>query len=580
MNALLLTGDPAMSPASFTRFVLPFSCRVELNELSNDKEAFCFYESQGHDWFTSASPPPSEGKFFLSKKRIPLAERKNYLTPETGRVLYESAKWFVLKNKDGSEIQSRKASVKIANRSVVIALRPPGVILFDYDRLIERGQGGCCSSESSGQGMLVQEAWFPQMQSTDVRLADMLFFNELFRYWQKPFAKHPYKEYEPQGRYMDLKALWESDDTGRGAANYKERWEALLNHSVTDRLKNCLRMRPAQCHQGILDAENFSDNRAYVWTCAVKRSPDKIQGSIRLKNRFQRPHRSFSFIKNEAIAEYQNSKALDESAHDLSVAKMDQRSMAHESCLPWLMLLNVDQPGGLNYPPSPFERSWVLSRTYTRWAHTGALYGFTSHSGVMMTGPNFEPPTWQHFREIYFDQALLLLHVRVSIFKFSERISRATQKLANKLNDETLEEFDVMLQDFTQFTNFYRFPLISNQQQAVEMYVLMREQMDVNDLYEEVRSEIQNTREFLATMVERKQAKTVERLTLVAAVGLCISILLSAWGIDSAIQNKFGANIWVLLPGIIFGMSGVGILIIVWRPRWLINLCRYLKTFF
>ena len=66
---------------------------------------------------------------------------------------------------------------------------------------------------------------------------------------------------------------------------------------------------------------------------------------------------------------------------------------------------------------------WAAERTYRRWAHYGTLYGYTYHSGTMLSGPSYEPPTCQHFKEFYFEQALLMLYIRVGLFRFSKELT-------------------------------------------------------------------------------------------------------------------------------------------------------------
>ncbi|MGH8613413.1 MAG: hypothetical protein ACREYF_15710 [Gammaproteobacteria bacterium] len=62
-----------------------------------------------------------------------------------------------------------------------------------------------------------------------------------------------------------------------------------------------------------------------------------------------------------------------------------------------------------------FEREWAKERTYRRWEEWGSYYGFNYHSGAMLGPPETNPPFWRHFAEVYFDQVLLLLYLRVSL---------------------------------------------------------------------------------------------------------------------------------------------------------------------
>ena len=105
----------------------------------------------------------------------------------------------------------------------------------------------------------------------------------------------------------------------------------------------------------------------------------------------------------------------------------------------WVKFLNVDSPDSdyWNYSTKPldeerivnkttlFERAWAQAHTYTRWAHSSSYYGFTPHSGALLTADWKEYlPFSEHFLNMYFDQALLLLYLRVCAFDFSLYLAR------------------------------------------------------------------------------------------------------------------------------------------------------------
>ena len=117
-----------------------------------------------------------------------------------------------------------------------------------------------------------------------------------------------------------------------------------------------------------------------------------------------------------------------------------------------------------------FERRWAKERTYHRWEELGTWYGFNYHSGVMI-GPPFntphDTPIWRHFRQMYFDTALLLLYIRVTLFRFSRQLTKITSEY-DITESKSHKVFQCLRADFTTFTIRYQFPLLSNQQQAIE----------------------------------------------------------------------------------------------------------------
>jgi len=169
--------------------------------------------------------------------------------------------------------------------------------------------------------------------------------------------------------------------------------------------------------------------------------------------------------------------------------------------------LNVDYPKSTPTEThkgiTKFEQQRVEERTYHRWEEDGTFYGFNYHCGAMLGPPLNEPdgpPLWKHFGDMYFDQILLLLYLRVGSFRFSRRLSRISAEaqdsmtLGNSNTDNGFEkwrdDFQRLRWSFALFTNLYEFPLLSNQQQSIEMYELARKHMDVEEFFRKIQEEI------------------------------------------------------------------------------------------
>lgn len=254
--------------------------------------------------------------------------------------------------------------------------------------------------------------------------------------------------------------------------------------------------------QDSIDDENclaHVDNRCYVWTAVLIND-----GGNALNKVFNNPLSS----------------------------KLQAHHFGH-----WVKLLNIDSPD--NTPQSTheknsdFEKKWAKARTYKRWQKQGNWYGFNYHSGVMLA--DLSPPyLCRVFREQYFDQTLLLLYLRTTSFRFSRKLSliiHEQQKQPNGKN-EWLKNIRQVRREFSHFAILYQFPSLSNQQQAIEMYTLARECLDIDELYREVQEEIANTHDFL------EQAET-NKLSNAAN-------LLARWGVPiaatSVVASLFGMN--------------------------------------
>jgi hypothetical protein len=497
MSIKLEYGDPNIKPATYTRFILPF--------------AYCLHDEK-----------KTAQHFYYEKDEEIDPERKKYLTYETADVLFKNAKRFVLKDLKSNLLKDVPFRYCVADESITFYVKPPSLILFEYpknqENQCETADCRQCSIDEHNvlrTGFLVVEIYFPEQYGNAPSFDQLLALNEIIRYWQRPYKGH---EDEMKRKIGDLSFMPDSEKTDNKESDesirfYFERWASLLDI-------------PIKCGDGFFklfpdkwmcDAKKYvsgedvtspgwaiySDNRTFVWTCAIVKGGGK------------------TLIENFNMFDMPRARAWD---------------FGH-----WIKLLNVDKPGENVYDThksSDFEKKWAEERTYKRWEEGGTFYGFNYHCGAMIGPVYTEPPLWKHFRQMYFDQTLLLLYIRVTTFRFSMDLNRISNDVIKEDKDTSKwrEKFQRLRWSFALFTNLYQFPLLSNQQQAIEMYSLARKHMDVDDLFKEVKAEIDNGHEYLVAGEGIEQSSRMEKLTWIATIGLAISIPLSLWGMTIIID--------------------------------------------
>ena len=518
------TGNPwekdtrgKQCPASFSRFILPFSYHLEqippywCKSLDTDK---LFFQS---------FPASALGR-----------ERIVYFTRETANVLYERATWAKIPANIWQE--NKKCCGPFSFKSVArkrefqVSLAPPWLVLFE-DTAFQH-----VSHSLMHHGFLILDAWFPMDKDGQLtaNMDDMLEFNEMFRYYDQPFTGHADKYREA---LADFPAEFTSVQckTSYPCSLYKQRWLSLLRLPL--KKENCfLQIIPKKMlnSEQSLQIEDhiscatdtcfhYADNRAFVWTAAIL------------------PHGA-SHIANK---------------HGGHIEK--PWNSGH-----WLKLLNVDKPDPVpadtHQELTDFEIEWTKERTYKRWLSSGTWYGYSYHSGAMLASDLEEPPLWYHFGHLYFDQILLLIYLRVTLFAFSRRLT-----LCSQANDYTIlrKRFSPLRGAFAQFTNLYQFPLISNQQQGVEMYAVARQSMDIDRLFKEVQEEITSTHEYLEMRATARLTTLGVILAFIGAfftlTGIVVALttpeILKNFLIDRAtndgkyIQNTILFDIFLLLAG-------------------------------
>lgn len=533
-------GDPRKTDsASFTRFVLPFAYRL----LPANKKAIDQLKT---------------GLFYETVKPIE-NDRQLYFTHETRQVLFERTLWLSVNDKNGWDQTTwakEGCHVNIRGRKIRIFMLPPRIALFEWDVHKPKRKNDTILQT----GFLLTDIYFPEItEENRPTLDDLLFINDLLRYFSCPYEEHAEK-YDAALRdvIIEVNAEQKIDAKRIGTAvtlveKYFDRWQNLLSIPVKIN-GDCFQLVPefsprynaankpdSNASQDLPDHIVYADNRAYVWTAAI----------------------------------------LSEGVKSLQWAFRTNDQYAHQFGH-WIRLLNVDAPDDefsskTHNSVTTFEKKWAKERTYHRWEEGGTWYGFSYHSGAMLTRidkPD-DPPFCRHFSGIYFDMTLLLFYLRISIFRFSMRLSRIMTDDAG--DDKWTKEFTNLREQFSRFTILYQYPLLSNQQQGIEMYDLARNHFDINEFYDEVKREIDDTHEFLELKISRR----VETLaTWIAVIGFAITVMGVTIGLFSMqdmrildhFKNPEGSSLnWALfLQGFIAAVTGLlaGVAIhIIWKKR-------------
>ncbi|MGZ8901982.1 MAG: hypothetical protein ACXW0H_00380, partial [Methylobacter sp.] len=449
----LKCGNPETidNPASFSRFVFPFAYRLEK---SNE------------------SP---QGLFYKQNDGSTHQHRKKYLTNETALVLFERAKWFEVDPQAWQNTPWRETNdiiVTLKTGDFNIKMLPPALVLFEFGKPQQT-----TGNNTLQTGFLYVDIWFPE-QSPTPSFDDLLLFNEVFRYFDMPYEGHidDYKrcfknipiEYQNNNEYRKL-----DDADCEDRESYFVRWLNLLNIPIKHDGKHytlipgtAMDAAKQWIYRSEINKESclvHVDNRCYVWTAAIIN-----EGGCALNKAFNNP------LSRELHAHH----------------------YGH-----WIKLLNIDAPASTPQEThndiSDFAKEWAGAKTYQRWEHKGNWYGFNNHSGVTLLDSASEKHLCRVFREQYFDQTILLLYLRTTLFSFSRKLSFIIhdQKGQNE-NDQWLGQICQLRKEFSRFAILYQFPSLSNQQQAIEMYALARECLDIDELYREVQEEIANTHDF------------------------------------------------------------------------------------
>uniref|UniRef100_UPI004056865B hypothetical protein n=1 Tax=Candidatus Electrothrix sp. TaxID=2170559 RepID=UPI004056865B len=494
--------------ATFTRFVLPFAYKLE--------------EQQ-------ASPPSSSSPLHYTLNPLSdlsFLKRKKYFTRETARILYEQALWLDM-CADWNETVWGKAEVEITllrGRTFKIGMKPPRITLFEAaggqdEDDIPSWLAAQPDADIRHTGFLQVDLYFPEEQENKPELDDLLLFNEMFRYYDMPYDAHlehfiksfgkvpvRYSGTEP---FLTVAELAEGDAEAAAQHCYFDRWANLLEIPLVFNNRRYRLFLQAWAEAG------------RAWTCGKERKITSTHWQVYDENR--------AYVWTAAF--------LDKGGCTLQecfAAEEDQETLRACDYGHWIKLLNVDAPEfnfaeKKHYPPaythqsSLFEQNWAEQRTYTRWEEKGTWYGFSYHGGAVL-GPSlfnvFNP-----VQSYYFDALMLLFFMRMSLFRFSKDLSDIL--MDEQAWDSRREDLIALRKKFTRFTVLYRYPIISNQQQMLELYELQHACFDIERFFKEVQVEIDNTHEFLEVLEANRLSSAANNLSTYG-IPLAVAAVLAA----------------------------------------------------
>jgi hypothetical protein len=218
----------------------------------------------------------------------------------------------------------------------------------------------------------------------------------------------------------------------------------------------------------------------------------------------------------------------------------------------WLRLCGADSAGADPMPyNSEFLKEMEQTAFYDRFAadpqtDSATRFLFAGyHFAIVGSGWFFDNLVIHHFRRHYFQMVLLANLELASLLVTSSRISEAVARLrhdddghgsGNGAHRRFMDELEDISEWFLTFVHRYRFSGVSNQIQPTEIYDRLRKSMRLDDLYREVKDELEAAVAFNATCEQRRMAASADRLSNVATIGASIGLAFTFLGMNVIID--------------------------------------------
>lgn len=173
----------------------------------------------------------------------------------------------------------------------------------------------------------------------------------------------------------------------------------------------------------------------------------------------------------------------------------------------------IDKEGQCTAPTEKFRNTVLEESLYQRWSSYGTLYG-SSHTSLMgITGEanSLTPVIVRPFLTQYVEIAILALVQRASILKFQKDIS-------GHLNNAQIAKLQ---QRYINYRNQLHFFEVSSQEQAIELYELIRRQLYI----EKEMNNLEKNLELLYEKVNVEFSRKVEQIGLFIGIVSLLSLI-------------------------------------------------------
>ncbi len=254
-----------------------------------------------------------------------------------------------------------------------------------------------------------------------------------------------------------------------------------------------------------IDIETVIDDRMYVmsWVC----DKDMAEGICK----------SYGSIHENAL----NDKAYKEAFKD------------------WYRYVFVDAGEDPTCHNAGMFRQLLDKATYKRWQEWNTLYGISRYSFVMLSNAGeADKYLYTYFETEYVRMAELVLVQKASFLKFSREITNLSS-LDNRKN--LSKKADSLYKEYIRFVNQIHFREVSAQDQAIEFYKMLYEQMNIEHQVKMLDEEMSELKTYIDHYEDGKKAEVMDFMSILAGVALPISIITGFFGMNSE-TNQAGAS--------------------------------------
>jgi hypothetical protein len=208
--------------------------------------------------------------------------------------------------------------------------------------------------------------------------------------------------------------------------------------------------------------------------------------------------------------------------------------------------LYVDRDGDDYRYDRYFVRQQMMRQLYTRWAHQGTYYGFTSYSNITVCLGNFDCDEHQlmegflihrMFDGRYYLMALIALFYRATLLHFAEVSAEVSKTLYldqqdDKLTFENIRLANSLRADFLHFANYWYFDELANKEEEIDHFLLQCREYRTDTIKRDIEEEVEKLNASLHNYFQFRNTEAVNRLAMLSLIFGAGAILTGFFGMN------------------------------------------------
>ncbi|MBV6427943.1 MAG: hypothetical protein KIPDCIKN_02466 [Haliscomenobacter sp.] len=190
-------------------------------------------------------------------------------------------------------------------------------------------------------------------------------------------------------------------------------------------------------------------------------------------------------------------------------------------------------------PNMKLRKKLLEEATNPRWVNSGTFYGISRYSFVALTehfsAGFFAKIIASHVQTMYYKTALLALMQRACLMRFSQEVTAISQ--LPKRDRRIAARVSSLYKQYLRFVNKIYFREVTAQEQGIEHYDILQNQMRLDKHVKDLELEIQELHQYVSMLEEEQRNDKLDILTYIGAFFVVPSFIATYFGIDGYEMN-------------------------------------------